>query len=126
MNKNKILDLLTKLNLPQDQYFILSGASLVLRGIKDICGDLDLCITPIAFEDLKRRFDVTNGEHENWYKIGEEIEFVVEPKEHFFMEFVNGYPLQELKSVLDFKLKRNAPKDQEDIKRIRAYLGMNN
>ena len=41
MNKEQLLKLLEKLNLPKDEYYVLSGASLVIRGIREQAGDLD-------------------------------------------------------------------------------------
>ena len=38
------------------------------------------------------------------------------------MEYKDGYPVESLKTILAFKEKRNAPKDQKDIKNIKKYL----
>ena len=38
------------------------------------------------------------------------------------MEYKDGYTVESLKTILDFKEKRNAPKDQKDIKNIKKYL----
>ena len=35
MRKIELLNLLEELNFPKDEYYVLSGASLVLRGIKE-------------------------------------------------------------------------------------------
>ena len=35
MKKIELLNLLKELNFPKDEYYVLSGASLVLRGIKE-------------------------------------------------------------------------------------------
>ena len=45
MNKEQILKLLSKLNFPKDEYYVLSGASMVIRGIRKQAKDLDLCIS---------------------------------------------------------------------------------
>ncbi len=37
------------------------------------------------------------------------------------MEYKDGYPVESLKTILAFKEKRNAPKDQKDIKNIKKY-----
>ena len=42
MNKKDILNLLSKLDFPKDEFYVLSGASLVIRGIRDEAQDLDL------------------------------------------------------------------------------------
>ena len=38
------------------------------------------------------------------------------------MESKVGYPVETLKKFFAFKEKRNAPKDQKDIKNIKKYL----
>lgn len=38
------------------------------------------------------------------------------------MEYKDGYPVENLKTILLFKKKRNAPKDQKDIQSITDYL----
>ncbi len=38
------------------------------------------------------------------------------------MEYKDGYPVESLKTILAFKEKRNALKDQKDIKNIKKYL----
>ena len=49
MKKIELLNLLKELNFPKDEYYVLSGASLVLRGIREEAGDLDLCISEELF-----------------------------------------------------------------------------
>ena len=60
MNKEQLLDLLQELNLPKDEYYVLSGASLVIRGIREQAGDLDLCISRKLFEQIKDKYDLTD------------------------------------------------------------------
>ena len=38
------------------------------------------------------------------------------------MEYAHGWPLEDIHVLLDFKLKRNAEKDQKDIINIKKYL----
>ena len=60
MNKEKIDKLLKELTIDINDFYILSSASLVLRGIKDSCNDLDLCVSVEAFENLKSRYQVVH------------------------------------------------------------------
>lgn len=55
-----------------------------------------------------------------FYPLCENVEIVVDYK--FDFTYKDGYPVQKLRSILNFKEKRNAPKDQEDIKKIIDYL----
>ena len=42
------------------------------------------------------------------------------------MEVCEPYNLEDLNTILEFKIKRNKPKDQVDIERIQKYLKENN
>ena len=128
MKKIELLNLLEELDFPKDEYYVLSGASLVLRGIKEEANDLDLCISKELFNQIKNKFNLTD-ERKNecgFYKINDNLEIVVDKKEDFKMEIGEKYNLEDLQTILDFKLKRNKPKDQKDIENIKKYLEKNN
>ena len=128
MNKSELLKLLKKLNFPKDEYYVLSGASLVIRGIREEAGDLDLCISEELFEDIKEKYELTEDKKNScgFYKISDNLEIVVDQKEKFKMEVGEEYNLEDLNTILNFKVKRNAAKDQKDIENIRKYLEGNN
>ena len=86
MNKEQLLKLLEKLNLPKDEYYVLSGASLVIRGIREQAGDLDLCISRELFEQIKDKYDLTEDKKNEcgFYHISDSVEVVVDEKEKFF------------------------------------------
>ena len=42
------------------------------------------------------------------------------------MEIGEKYNLEDLQTILDFKIKRNKPKDQKDIENIKKHLEKNN
>ena len=124
MKKIELLNLLKELNFPKDEYYVLSGASLVLRGIKEEANDLDLCISKELFNQIKNKFNLTD-ERKNecgFYKINDNLEIVVDKKENFKMEIGEKYNLENLQTILDFKIKRNKPKDKDDIENIKKYL----
>ena len=128
MKKIELLNLLKELNFPKDEYYVLSGASLVLRGIKEEANDLDLCISKELFNQIKNKFNLTD-ERKNecgFYKINDNLEIVVDKKEDFKMEIGEKYNLENLQTILDFKIKRNKPKDKEDIENIKKYLHTQN
>ena len=128
MNIEQLLDLLKELNLPKDEYYVLSGASLVIRGIREQAGDLDLCISRELFEQIKDKYNLTEDKKNEYgfYHINDFLEVVVNEKENFNMEVCEPYNLEDLNTILEFKIKRNKPKDQVDIERIQKYLKENN
>lgn len=124
MNKIELLNLLKELNFPKDEYYVLSGASLVLRGIREQAGDLDLCISEELFEEIKDTYKLTEDKKNacGFYRINDNLEIVVNKKELFKMEIGEQYNLEDLHTILNFKIKRNSPKDQKDIENIKKYL----
>ena len=128
MKKIELLNLLKELNFPKDEYYVLSRASLVLRGIREEAGDLDLCISEKLFETIKEKYNLTDDKKNDcgFYRINDDLELVINKKENFKMEIGNEYNLEDLNTILDFKIKRNAQKDQKDIENIKKYLEGNN
>lgn len=124
MKKIELLNLLEKLNFPKDEYYVLSGASLVLRGIREEANDLDLCISEELFHQIKDKFNLTEEKKNEYgfYKINDNLEIVVDKKEDFKMEIGEKYNLEDLQTILAFKIKRNNPKDKSDIEKIVKYL----
>ena len=124
MRKIELLNLLEELNFPKDEYYVLSGASLVLRGIKEEANDLDLCISEELFDQIKDKFNLTDEKKNEcgFYKINDNLEIVVDKKEDFKMEMGEKYNLEDLQTILDFKINRNLPKDKKDIDNIKKYL----
>ena len=124
MNKEELLNLLNSLELPKTEYYILSNGSMLLYGLREIIGDLDLCVSNELFEQLKKKYNLKESDKNEcgFYHISNEVEIVPNSKENFKMEYKDGYPVESLKTILAFKEKRNAPKDQKDIRNIKKYL----
>ena len=126
MNKEYIEKLLKELNIIEGEYYVIGSAAMVIRGIRQTVSDLDLCISEKAFEELKTRYNVYKSVRcKGAYQINDEIEFFVNKKEDFKMEYAHGYPLEDIHVLLDFKLKRNAEKDKQNIIKIQKYLETN-
>lgn len=124
MNKEQVFNLLEQLDFPKDEFYVLSGASLVIRGIREKCSDLDLCISEDLFNKIKAKYKLTEDKKNKYgfYKISDNIEVVVDKKEVFNNEESIPYNLEDLHTILEFKIKRNLPKDQADIENINRYL----
>ena len=124
MNKEELLNLVESLNMPRDEYYILGGGSLVMFGIKDKTADLDLCVSEELFARLKEEYNLDEKDKNEcgFYHISDIIEVIPNPKDEFTCEEIEGYQVEELKRILEFKKKRNAPKDQPYIEKITKYL----
>lgn len=126
MNKRELLKLLDSLNLQKTEYYILSSGSMLLYGLRDIANDLDLCVSNELFKHLKEKYNLNenNKNDSGFYKISEDIEIISNDKKNFKMDYINGYPVENLKTILEFKEKRNLPKDKKDIENIKKYLNI--
>lgn len=124
MNRQEIIRRLRDLELPKNEYYVLSGASLVLRRIREICSDIDLCVSEELFSDVKNRLKMTPDKLNscNFYQLSDALEIVVDKKDHFNMEEGDEFNLENIKTILAFKESRNLPKDQQDIANIKKYL----
>ena len=127
MNKEELLNLLNSLELPKTEYYILSSGALLLYGLRELAGDLDLCVSYQLFNELKIKYNLTDNDKNEceFYHISKDIEIIPNDKTKFKMKYQDGYPVEDLRTILAFKEKRNAPKDQRDIENIRKYLKEN-
>lgn len=93
-------------------------------GIKDITGDLDLCVSEELFDTLKEKYNLTDDAKNEcgFYQISDIIEVIPNKKENFNYDEVDGYWIENLEQILAFKKKRNAPKDVLYIEKIEKYL----
>ena len=113
MNKEELLKLVESLNIPKDEYYILGGGSLVMFGIKETTSDLDLCVSNELFAKLKEKYNLDEKDKNEcgFYQISDIIEIIPNPKEEFTAQEIDGYKVEELKRILEFKKKRNVPRE---------------
>ena len=123
MNKEEYVKALEELNLPKSEFIILSGGSLVMRGLRDKTADLDLCFSKKLAEEI----DLYSApvDEKGFYNPFENCQAMDGFREVEF-DLVDGYQCESLKSVLAFKEKAHRPKDLKDIERIKDFLKNNN
>ena len=124
MNKDEVIKQLRILNLPKEEYYVLSGASLVLRGIREKCSDIDLCISEELFNKEKNNLGMTPDKLNEcgFYQLSDTLEIIVDKKSLFNMEVGEEFNYENINTILDFKKSRNLPKDKSDIINIQKYL----
>ena len=71
---------------------------------------------------VKFNIDLASKNDCGFYQLNDLVEVVVNDKQEFNRDFKDGYPVESLQSILDYKINRNAPKDQTDIINIQNYL----
>lgn len=123
MNKAELLELVDNLNLPKEEYCILSGGALVLNGISETTEDLDLGLTDISFEILTQKYTpIPTGKFENHYSLTDNIECLFIKDYKIKVEYVDGYPCESLECILEYKQSLNREKDKKDIIKIKKFL----
>ena len=120
LNRNELIKLINTLNLEKKDFYILSSAALVLRGIMKDAGDLDIAVTENGFDKLASKF-ILEAKGDNWYKINDQIEFVVDTLTKEKVEDFGDYYLQDLDCYLDYLNKSDRQKDKERITLILDY-----
>ena len=119
MNKLAYLASLKHLNLPKTDFIILSGGSLLLRGLREASADLDLCVS----KKLAKQINLYDApKDEKGFFVPFENCQMMDDFDKFEFNIVEGYQCETLESILAFKKRVNRPKDLKDIKAIERYL----
>lgn len=113
----------------RQEYYLLSGCSLLMYELRETTSDIDLCVSKKVFEMLNSKFSLQYC-GKNKYRIGNLIEFFVNDKEDFKCKLKNGFLVEDLKVILEFKQIRKERllenkklrKDMTDIYMIDKYL----
>lgn len=123
LNRNNIINILKELNLPANEYWITSGAALVLHGIKESTRDIDLgCKTDLVdyFINKGCKYKVME-DNSRIVEVNDKIELL----ENWFVdkvEFIDGLPIASLLSIRKQKEALGREKDIIDIKMIDKYI----
>lgn len=125
MNKKEILELAKSLELPNEEYCIISGGALVAHGLREQTNDLDIDITQKGFEILKEKYSLELiNEDIKQYKVTDKIECFLVDKLESDIVYIDNYPCESLISIYNFKKRINREKDQADILAIEKYLNI--
>ena len=126
MNKENIIEEISKLGLNKDNFWVIGSASLVLRDIIDTANDIDLAMTSDEFSKLNNQMKLIYlGEKYNvkWYKINDIIEFCIDQIDDGKVDSCNPFKLLNLKYYYDNFLKNsNREKDIEKIRIIKEII----
>jgi len=122
LNKNDIITLLRKINLPRDQYCVMTGAALVLHGVKPLTRDIDIgCSKELFAQLLQQGYQIRQmKEH-----AGILIDDCMEIFENWQAEktvYVDGIPVADIYSIRRYKERLSREKDLRDIALIDEYL----
>lgn len=65
MNKEQLISKLEELNFPLGDYYLLSSGCLMLYGMREEIGDIDLCISDKLFDSIKEKYELTEDKKMN-------------------------------------------------------------
>ena len=120
MNKEQIIKILKKYKLNNKEYIVISGAAMVILGIKEKTNDIDISVTKEYYEYLKNNYNVTfdkiNRYNNEVYFIDNVINFGIDYYTENYIN-VDGINVESPNEIL--KLKRSL---NREIKLIENYM----
>jgi hypothetical protein len=123
LHKENVIQILRDLNLPLGEYWITSGAALVIHGVKEVTRDIDLgCTTNLVEQYLRKGCKYLVADDDT--KIVE-VSDKIEMLENWFVdeiEFIDGLPVGSLESIKKQKSELGREKDIIDIRLIDEYI----
>ncbi len=129
MNKKEVLSVLNNYNFPKNDFIILSGAAMVLMGIKESTNDIDIGVSKKFYNQLLKDH---NCKLEKIDKDGAKIYFIDDVinfgSRYFDTDYLiyEGYRLQTPLAIKQLKQSLNRDKDKNDIYLIDKYLEEHN
>ena len=123
MNRKELTDKLNEYGFPRSEYMILSGGSLLLRGLREETADIDMSVS----RELAEKLDL---EHCPKDELGcfvpfEDVQMKADMESRNF-DVVDGFRCQTLEDILKLKRRLMRPKDIRDIEKIEAWLNSEN
>ena len=120
MKKEELIKLIDNLNLDKEDFVVVSSGALVLRGIMDTAGDLDITVTNIGLDYLKTKYDLEKKDN-GWYKVNDMVECVLDNMEGK-KELLGNYYVQDINDYLKFLKDSKREKDKLRIPLVEEYI----
>ena len=120
MKKIELINLIDSMGLDKNEFVVLSSSALVLRGIMDNAGDLDIAVTNAGLNHLKNKYDLIKKDN-GWYKVTDDIECVLDNMEGK-KELLGNYYVQDINNYLEFLKSSNREKDKIRIRLVEEYI----
>lgn len=124
MKKAELLKLIESLKIDKNEFWILSSGALVLRGIYDDAGDLDIAVTNKGLEELKKNYNLIRKEN-GWYIVNDEVECVCDgdkDKLKYKPEYNGEYYLQNINEYYEYLKQSSRDKDKVRIPIVENYI----
>lgn len=125
MNKVELLELLNTLKIDKEEFWVVSSGALVLRGIYENAGDLDIAVTFKGLEQLKENYNLIQKDN-GWYIVNEKIECVcdgeIENLKYKPEKLECGYYVQNIFEYFDYLNSSSREKDISRIPLVEKYI----
>ena len=118
MNKNELVKLINSLNIDKEEFWVLSSSALVLRGIYQDAGDLDIGVSLKGLEQLKAQFELKQKDN-GWYIVNDKVECVLDDKD---VEKVGDINVENINRYYNYLLQSNKEKYKKRIPLIEKYI----
>ena len=123
MIRSEIIKIIGEVLGNKEGFWLITGAAMVMYGIKLNTTDIDIGCTENFFRELQSNgYSVIkkNG-YPNRIQINDFIE-VLEGIEVTDIKYIEGIPVCTITDIVKFKKKLNRKKDREDLQRIENYI----
>lgn len=121
LKRKQIIETLKNYNLDINNYVVISGAAMVLLGLKDTTSDIDIAVTKEYYDYLLANYDCTferiNEKNNKVYFINGIINFGVDYYNNDCLK-IDGIPVQKPEDIKKLKEFLNREKDNKDIELI--------
>ena len=125
MKKEDLIDLMNTLKINKEEFWVLSSGALVLRGIYEDAGDLDIAVTFKGLEQLKENYDLVEKDN-GWYIVNDKVECVcdgnIENLKYKPEELESGYFAQNIFEYLEYLKASTREKDIARIPLVERYI----
>jgi hypothetical protein len=119
MYKDEFIEKLNNIGWDKSQYIILSGGSMLMRGLKTQTHDFDLSVS----KNLAEKIGLYNSpKNKDGVYIPFDMAEATDDMDKIEFDLVNGFQCQSLQSILRYKKNRGLSKDLRDIPIIEAVL----
>lgn len=125
MNKSAIIERLAELNLDPEEYWLITGAAMVLYGFKETTGDIDLGCTSRLADELEARGCpvAVMADQTRRIDLMEDVEIFEDWLEDRVIQY-EGIPVVSIKGLIQMKKKLGREKDLKDIVLIENRCNM--
>ena len=122
MTKEEILKKLEILKDDKDDFIVISSASMVVQGVKEETGDIDIAVNDKFIKKYESISKVKRVHLGNNVYVYDDFDF----SKNFYNKDevinINGYNFSTLEDIRNLKLFLNRPKDRKDITKIDLFI----